>query len=74
MSACVDDEAGAPFELHVGDERVDALTPSTGSWDVYDAHELGVVELPAGRHRVAIHSRKVEGPLMKLRALRLVTR
>ncbi len=73
LYACLPREAGAPAEIRVnGQSRLDFTIEPTGSWDDYAEARLGFLTLQAGEHRVTVHGEKPEGPLMKLRSLRLV--
>ena len=75
--ACPESEAGASYALkYVGIDgehgALAALVESTASWDQHEPHALGTITLPAGEYLVSMTSGKPEGPLMKLREVRLV--
>lgn len=70
--ACPAEEAGAAFEVRLGGQVLRAVVPSTGGWDRFDEVDIGAVALERGRHRLTVHGHKGEGPLMKLRSVRLV--
>ncbi|MEM6571347.1 MAG: FAD-dependent oxidoreductase [Planctomycetota bacterium] len=74
--ACADGDAGGAFEVRVDEleQRTASTVRATGAWESFASVQLDPVELTAGSHRVTIHSQKAEGPLMKLRAVRLVPR
>lgn len=74
--ACPENEAGAPFALTcVGVDgacgRLEAQVEGTASWDRHENHVLGSITLPAGDHLISMTGGKPEGPLMKLREVRL---
>ena len=66
-------EAPSPAVLaaDAGEARPFVVAP-TASWTDFAAQDLGTLDLPAGRTRLTVWSAKPEGPLMKLRAVRLV--
>ena len=75
--ACPVSEAGASYALkYVGIDgehgALAALVESTASWDQHEPHAVGTITLPAGEYLVSMTSGKPEGPLMKLREVRLV--
>ena len=45
---------------------------STGGWDQFEAFTLGPVSLSPGVRTISVRNDKAEGPLMKLRGLRLM--
>ncbi len=66
-------ERPGAFELEVqGAVVLRELAEPTDSWSDYGVQDLGVLELPPGHPRIALRSAKAEGPLMKLRSVRLL--
>ncbi len=60
------------FRMTVGQAKLEAVVPSTGSWDVYKTKSFGRVRLPAGTHRLVFRSKgKLTGPLIDLRTITL---
>lgn len=71
--ACNTEDAGGKFRVQFGDGlQVHSQVESTNSWGDYLQKELTSIKLDAGRHRVSVHSLKDQGPLMKLRSIKLV--
>ena len=71
--ACHEEDAGGRFNLEFGnDETVEAIVESTSDWTEFKRKKISTVKLVAGKHRILIHNLKEEGPLMKLRSLKLV--
>ncbi|MDE0889697.1 MAG: FAD-dependent oxidoreductase [Phycisphaerales bacterium] len=77
MYACPEAEAGSSFTVRCigfdgGHQELSSVVKATASWDDHEGHVLGTITLPAGDHLVSMASGKAEGPLMKLRGVRLV--
>jgi hypothetical protein len=73
LYACAPEAAGATAEVRVDGAPVGSFeVRGTGSWDDYASAPVTRLELDPGRHRLTVHGDKAEGPLMKLRAVRLV--
>ena len=71
--ACQDVDAGGKFRVQFGEnEQVQSEVESTETWSDYLQKELAVIKLDAGKQRISIHSLKDQGPLMKLRSIKLV--
>lgn len=72
--ACQESEAGGPFEIRIGDDPAvfSGNIQSTGDWSTYESKQIDEVYLPAGQYSIEFHNAKTEGPLMKLRSVRLV--
>lgn len=70
--ACPNDDAGGPFVIEVGADRLDGTVAGTEGWDDYQRSRVGSVTLGAGRHRLDIRpAARPRGPLMDLRAIEL---
>ena len=71
--ACNTGDEGGQVVVQVGDgvELVGVL-PDTGGWDRFVDLRVGEARLDGGAVRVEVIDRKEAGPLMKLRAVRLV--
>ncbi len=68
--SCHRDHAGGQFELEVGqDFAMKHQIANTGGWKPFNTTQLATVDLPAGKHVIAIYNRKKDGPLMKLRSI-----
>jgi putative heme-binding domain-containing protein len=52
--ACSPESAGNRFVLSCEDQQLSGEVRATGSWDEYDWHSSGTIELPAGRTRVIL--------------------
>ena len=72
LSSCIDAEAGGVFTVRIGDGICTGVVGSTGDWTMYAWSEVGVLRLEAGEHRLVMRGEKADGPLMKLRRVRLV--
>lgn len=70
--SCPEEDAGGPFELKAGKTPIAATVRATGGWERFVSQELGTIDLGAGVQRLSIINRKADGPLFKLRAIRLV--
>ena len=71
--ACDAGSAGNSFVLTIGEAKLTHKVAGTGQWSNYGDVRLGVVELAAGRQRLAIRpAGPVRGALLDLRELRLV--
>lgn len=71
--ACKTEDAGGEFTVQFGEnEHVHSTVESTKTWTDYLQKELASIKLEAGKQRVSILSQKNEGPLMKLRSIKLV--
>src|SRR5690606_32313740 len=68
-----DEEAGKMVEFHFGDQIISKIIPTSGSWETFQAMDLGVVELKPGRHRVVVKPAdpNAEGHFMDVRTIRL---
>jgi hypothetical protein len=71
--SCNEDHAGGEFQVQLnGTQPVQSNIESTNDWTRYLQKEITLIKLGAGEHRVSIHNLKTEGPLMKLRSLKLI--
>lgn len=71
--ACQEEDAGGQFRVQFGENKqVQSKVKSTETWSDYLQKELAVIKLDAGKQRISIHSLKDQGPLMKLRSIKLV--
>lgn len=69
------ENAGNPFVLEAGPQRLAGAVPSTGRWDVYRRQRIGEIRLDAGVQRIALKpDGKFDNALMDLRELRLTPR
>ena len=70
-----DENAGNPFVVEAGKQRLEGKVPSTGRWDVYRRQRIGEIRLDAGARRIAFKPNgKFQTALMDLRELRLTPR
>ena len=69
--SCTDDDAGGELEIRIGNHSVRNKVKSTGDWKKFAIQQVGQLELESGKHVISIHNLKPEGPLMKLRAVKL---
>ena len=71
--ACFSADADKPFRLEVADQVVKGTIPSTGRWTLFFQRRMGRIHLQAGDHRRTLRSDgPINGPLLNLRAVRLV--
>jgi len=76
-SSCPANEAGAEYWFRCSNaagegQEIRAVVMATDSWDDYQDQSLGRISLPAGTHLLTVSSGKEEGPLMKLRRLKML--
>ena len=65
--ACDASSAGNRFLIHCGDQQLEGLSESTGTWDNYRSKQVGRLYLPAGRSRIVIRGDGLQqGYLMDL--------
>lgn len=67
--------AGSPFEITLGDARLEGKVPSTGSWNTYAWHDIGALEVAsAGSMDLRLQPRALTSPVgfLNLKALELV--
>ena len=76
MEWSVDDRnAGNPFVLEAGSQRLEGNVPTTGRWDVYRRLKIGDIRLEAGPQTLAFKPNgQFKTALMDLRELRLTPR
>lgn len=69
-----DSEAGKPFVLESGKQKVTGMVGPTGSWFTYKTVKAGRIQLPAGNQKVVFRpgSETKKGALMDLREIRLI--
>ena len=72
--ACEEAEVGGEFKVKISDDLlvISGTVESTGFWTTYQTKQIDEVHLPAGPCSIEFHNAKPEGPLMKLRSVRLV--
>jgi putative membrane-bound dehydrogenase-like protein len=71
--ACAPDSAGNTLALSVAGQKLTLKVPSTSSWDSYQGHLLGTVELGSGPAEMTVASEgPIHGALLDLRSIRLV--
>lgn len=69
-SACPPN-CGGVFRLGAGGSSVEARSPITGSWKVYQIHAIGRLTLPGGPVELRLDTLQASGGLMNLRSIRL---
>lgn len=69
-----DAEAGKPFVLEAGKQKLNGTVGQTGSWFTYKTEKIGRIQLPAGNHKVVFRpgSETKKGALMDLREVKLI--
>ncbi|MEX2232870.1 MAG: neutral/alkaline non-lysosomal ceramidase N-terminal domain-containing protein [Cyclobacteriaceae bacterium] len=69
-----DAEAGKPFVLEAGKQKLNGTVGQTGSWFTYKTEKIGRIQLPAGNHKVVFRpgSATKKGALMDLREVKLI--
>lgn len=70
-----DEEAGKPFILEVGDQRITGDAGKTGSWETFRTEKIGRIMLAKGKQRVVFRPGSVfgeGGALLDLREIKLV--
>jgi hypothetical protein len=72
----VDDKnAGNPFVIEAGSQRLEGKVKSTGRWDVYRREKIGEIRLDAGAQKIAVKpDGQFKTALMDLRELRVTPR
>ncbi len=74
LLACAPGEEGGAYRVTAGISTLSGRVPATASWEDYQLVVAGELELAAGTLRITLTNDKPDGPLMKLRAVRLVPR
>lgn len=69
--SCIDEEAGGGVTVSVGGASCRAQVPASGDWTKFQTVGVGRLQLAAGKHRLIVRGHKANGPLMKLRSVRL---
>jgi len=71
--SCADEDANGPFELRIGENAIQIASTikATGSWGSFATVELGQVDFVQGQQCVIVQNKKENGPLMKLRSVKL---
>lgn len=71
--ACPESDAGAEFEILLSTAKIASThtVPATGSWTKFSSVSLGGFDIDEGMHTLIIRSNKKNGPLMKLRSIRV---
>lgn len=71
--ACPENESNHQLEIRMDDRSVlTTAVSATQGWEDFVVQAAGRIELPSGQtHTMTLHSRKANGPLMKLRTVRL---
>jgi alpha-galactosidase len=64
---------GGTFEIRVGDRRLSGTVEPTAADPAFARKTIGTLTLPAGHHTITIAPTRIEGALMRLRSLRLVS-
>ena len=72
QSSCTGSEAGGSCKLITDESEIDFTIPSTGDWGTFSWQPIALVQLNRGANVITIQNQKARGPLMKLRALKLV--
>jgi len=61
---------GSRYRIEVADQKLEATVKATGSWTAFESAHLGRIELPAGRHRLAVRALELKGEgVMNLRSI-----
>jgi hypothetical protein len=69
-----DEEAGKPFIVQAGKQKLKALTGKSGSWETFVNKKVGTIRLSAGSQKVIFKAATAfkEGALLDLREIKLV--
>ncbi len=68
-----DDQAGQPFVLEVGDQKLSGTVAATGSCDTYKKAAIGKLQLAAGAQRAVFRpTGQFATTLLNLREIKLV--
>jgi hypothetical protein len=70
--ACADANAGNTFILQTGAKKLTMKVAGTGTWDDYQVHWIGTMQLPQGRVEMKMRSQgPIRGALMDLKGVYL---
>ncbi len=70
--ACADSSAGNTFVLKTGAKKLTMKVAGTGTWDDYQVHWIGTMQLPQGRVEITMRSQgPIRGALMDLKGVYL---
>jgi len=68
-----DDQAGKPFVLEIGDQKLAGTVAKSGSWETYTTAKIGQLKLAAGAQRAVLRpAGQFDKPLCDLREIKLV--
>ncbi len=70
-----DKEAGKPFVLEAGKQRLNGIVGRTGSWETYKSEKVGTIKLTTGRQKMVFKPNskfEKDGALLDLREVKLV--
>lgn len=70
-----DKEAGKPFTFQAGNERIEGVVRTTGSWEKFKNEKIGTIRLSGGKQKMVFKPKGTfgkGGALLDLRTIRLV--
>lgn len=69
-----EEEAGKPMLFQIGDKQIIKTINSSGSWVNFKKINLGMIELPVGKHHVTVHPQNssAKGHFMDLKSIKLI--
>jgi hypothetical protein len=71
-AAVADDQAGKPFVLEIGDQKLEGKTTASGSWENYTVVKVGQIKVAAGAQRAVLRpAGQFDKPLCDLRQIKL---
>jgi alpha-L-fucosidase len=63
---------GNQFKVVAGDQSVTGVIRATGAWSKFTTISVGKLNVPPGTKTISVVPRKVSGPVMNLRSIKLV--
>ncbi len=69
-----DEEAGKEFVLEAGSEKIVGIVEKSGSWETFEASEIGTIKLGTGSQKITFKPNKdfgASGALLDLRFIKL---
>ena len=71
-----DEEAGKPFVLQIGNQKLAGQVGKTGSWETFKTQKIGTISLTADRQKIIFKpdSKFEKGALLDLREVTLIPR
>jgi neutral ceramidase len=70
-----DKEAGKPFTFQAGNEKLEGVVQTTGSWETFKTETIGTIKLSGGKQKLVFKPKgtfEKGGALLDLRSIRLV--